>query len=155
MVFVVNFISRFLLGSLAELKLCALKVFYLPLNLFSVAFSQGSVLGPLLFILFINDLIDTIPPEAHPTFFADDLKIYSDLPVCLTTSSPGSAYCPLIRLSQPLLSNWSKLWQLISASKKCSCLSISNKKFRISMYVCTLSTPCPFHESNPVVFLAF
>ena len=104
MVFVVNFISGFLLGSLTELNLRALKVSYLRLSFPKSVLTcvlQGSVLGPLLFLLFINDLIDTIPPEAHLTLFADDLKIYSDLPVCLSTTSPGSAYCPLL---QPSLS---------------------------------------------------
>ena len=109
---------------------------------------QGSVLGPLLFLLFINDLIDTIPPEAHPTLFADDLKIYSDLPVCLTTTSPGSAYCPLLQLSLlTIISNWSKLWQLSIASNKCSCLSISNKKSEsLRLYIID-SLPIPQVES--------
>ena len=39
---------------------------------------QGSVFGSLLFLLFLNDILDFIPLAAHPTLFADDLKIFSD-----------------------------------------------------------------------------
>ena len=97
--------------------------------------------------MFINDLIDTIPPEAHPTLFADDLKIYSDLPVCLTSTSPGSAYCPLLQLSLNHISYWSKLWQLSIASNKCSCLSISNKKTESPRLYLIDSLPIPQVES--------
>lgn len=37
---------------------------------------QGSVLAPLLFLLFINDIGDAIPNGCHHKLFADDLKIY-------------------------------------------------------------------------------
>jgi len=37
---------------------------------------QGSVLAPLLFLLFINDIGDAIPDGCHHKLFADDLKIY-------------------------------------------------------------------------------
>jgi hypothetical protein len=37
--------------------------------------SQGSVLGPLLFLLYINDLLNAIIQNATPILFADDTSI--------------------------------------------------------------------------------
>ena len=37
---------------------------------------QGSVLGPVLFIIFINEITDILPPELKAKFYADDLKSY-------------------------------------------------------------------------------
>uniref|UniRef100_A0A8R1I9K3 Reverse transcriptase domain-containing protein n=1 Tax=Caenorhabditis japonica TaxID=281687 RepID=A0A8R1I9K3_CAEJA len=41
---------------------------------------QGSVSGPLLFIIFINDLLFSLPSTIHYSCFADDIKIFSDTP---------------------------------------------------------------------------
>jgi sarcosine oxidase/L-pipecolate oxidase len=37
---------------------------------------QGSVLGPLLFILYINDLTTCLTTNAHPVLFADDSNFF-------------------------------------------------------------------------------
>ena len=37
---------------------------------------QGSVLGPLLFITYINDVTSVISPDSELNMFADDIALY-------------------------------------------------------------------------------
>ena len=37
---------------------------------------QGSVLGPLLFIIYINDVVNQILPDSNINLFADDIALY-------------------------------------------------------------------------------
>ena len=42
---------------------------------------QGSVLGPLLFVLYLNDLDSiNLPPNFHLSLYADDIAIYGSSP---------------------------------------------------------------------------
>ena len=40
---------------------------------------QGSILGPLLFVLFINDIYENINKDSNIALFADDTKIWRDI----------------------------------------------------------------------------
>ena len=66
---------------------------------------QGSVLGPLLFILFINDINECIIDESCKLFaFADDAKCCSCIKSYLD--------CEKLQLTLNAIENWSTEWQL-------------------------------------------
>ena len=72
---------------------------------------QGSILGPVLFIIFINDLPDHV--KSGCKIFADDTKIYNS-----TDKSE------VIQGDIDALINWSKTWQLKFNVQKCNVLHI-------------------------------
>lgn len=81
--------------------------------------AQGSVLAPILFILFINDVTDSLPPSSTSKLFADDMKSY------LTYHNTAS----LDKFSHLLVAieNWAKLWQLPLSADKCCWMLITNR----------------------------
>ena len=73
---------------------------------------QGSVLGPVLFILFVDDITKDLPRDAHASLYADDLAIWSSSPDPLKASS-------VVQSSLAVLETWSNLWRLPLNPKKC------------------------------------
>ena len=76
---------------------------------------QGSVLGPLLFNLFINDITDNLGHNTTAKLFADDIKLYCELSI-------ATLNCLQIQLSN--IHTWSKLWQLPISYSKCNILHV-------------------------------
>lgn len=40
---------------------------------------QGSVLGLLLFLLYVNDLVDVVPHDVSISMFADDCAVFKEI----------------------------------------------------------------------------
>ena len=85
---------------------------------------QGSVLGPILFILFINDISSICPGDVNHQLFADDLKLYTTV----------SSNLDIISLQTSLdnLQHWCSIWQLEVNISKCYVLHLGNNNFRYS-----------------------
>ncbi len=83
---------------------------------------QGSILGPLLFLLFINDLPE-IFKSSESSLFADDLKLYKKI--------VEAADCQLLQSDIDLLSNWCRTRRLNLNVDKCFSLTTSLKQSKI------------------------
>jgi len=78
---------------------------------------QGTVLGPLLFLLFINDLPDQVSPGTTTRLFADD---------CLAYRSINSIEDQIIfQKDLTSLNNWADKWGMRFNPSKCNILRIS------------------------------
>ena len=78
---------------------------------------QGSVLGPLLFLIFVNDLPDWI--KTNICMFADDTKIWTRI-----TSIKDSAD---LQKDLDSLSIWSANWQLRFNPDKCKVMHVGHQ----------------------------
>ena len=85
---------------------------------------RGSVLGPILFLLYVNDIVDIFSGlSVSCKLYADDVKLYSSYSVNMTSQDISVAVDRLLL--------WSSEWQLKIAKEKCLVLRISNHR-RIS-----------------------
>ena len=78
---------------------------------------QGSVLGPLLFILFVNDMPDVV--KSHIQMFADDTKVYREV------NNPPEAQ--LLQDDIDALEDWTTAWQLQFNAEKCKVMHLGSK----------------------------
>ena len=80
---------------------------------------QGSLLGPVLFWLYINDTVDLFGGGLTVKMFADDVKIYA---VIKNISDAN-----LFQTGLESLNDWSQLWQLPISINKCAVLHLGRK----------------------------
>lgn len=83
---------------------------------------QGTVSGPILFLLYIYDLFCCIQPGISYTLFADDLKIYGTDPQA-------------IQITIRHISDWSKMWELPIAVHKTQILHLGKNNPNVPYYL--------------------
>lgn len=84
---------------------------------------QGSVLGPLFFVIFINDIADELN-EVNYLMYADDLKLFSRI---YSTDD-----CIHLQESLNKINNWCTKFNLPLNPQKCNVMSFTRKSIPIS-----------------------
>ena len=129
-----NWIHSFLTGR--KQRVCVGGTFSMWTDVIS-GIPQGSVLGPLLFVLFINDLPETIQNNTDIYLFADDTKIFRAI--------YNDDDCQKLQEDLDSLYSWTNDSLLKFHPQKC-------KHMRISLHQ---SVPSPYHigpEKHPVTY---
>ena len=81
---------------------------------------QGSVLGPILFVIYINDMPECVDAVAY--LFADDTKQYKEI--------KREEDSEKLQKDLDSLQKWSDTWLLKFHSNKCKVMTVSSKKKR-------------------------
>ena len=92
---------------------------FLIQKVFLSGIPQGTVLGPLLFIIYINDLPEVCSNLSKMFLFADDAKMYK----CITITSD----CEKLNNSGQQIYDWSEKWCMKLNVAKCKVLTIKGR----------------------------
>ena len=83
---------------------------------------QGTVLGPLLFLLYINDLPAMVSPGTRIRLFADDCLLYRPI------KSPVDHV--ILQKDLDAVTQWAKQWGMAFNTSKCNVLSTCSSSHR-------------------------
>ena len=81
---------------------------------------QGSILGPLLFVIFINDLPDHVSSSTNSVLYADDAKLYSEI--------RSVHNCQSLQENLTMLGKWSTKSRMKFNTGKCKVLTVTRKR---------------------------
>ena len=84
---------------------------------------QGTVLGPLLFLCYIDDLPRSIKSKVR--MYADDTLVYNVI--------NSISDCIHLQNNLLLLEKWANVWQMQFNPSKCEFLVVTNKKSTLSL----------------------
>ena len=84
---------------------------------------QGTVLGPLFFLIYINDIGENLTPGTTLRLFADDSLLYRNI--------KDRDDCQILQKDLDNLQKWENKWKMEFHPDKCQVLTISNKKQNI------------------------
>ena len=107
---------------------------------------QGSILGPFLFLLYINDLPNVLS-HSTPLLFADDTKVYRKI----------KSVCDCVLLQEDInaLYNWCSQWKLEFNVSKCKVLRVTKNlnpiNFNYFINGCKLETVSEFKDLGIIV----
>jgi len=87
-------------------------------------FPQGSVLGPILFVIYIIDLPDCLKNDSSIYLYADDTKIIHNI--------KQQEDCEKLQEDIHCMHERSEKWLLKFHPDKCKCINISNKRDKIN-----------------------
>ncbi len=82
---------------------------------------QGSILGPLLFLCYVNDIVNDL--ETLPYLFADDTSLF-----CTVDPSDSQVAFDMVNRDLTKLSNWAEQWRVTFNASKTVYMVISNRK---------------------------
>ena len=105
-----NWLCDFLTNRSQAVKVDSYTCNYEPV---SSGVPQGSVLGPLLFLIYINDLPLALPNNSKCFLFADDIKVFTNTNNLQTIVDS--------------IDGWSKTWSLPLAADKTNLIRFGNK----------------------------
>lgn len=85
---------------------------------------QGSVLGPLLFLVYVNDIADNIDTSVTVKMFADDCVVYRTVRNTCDQVSLNENFCKI--------AEWCERWRMVINYSKTCALTVTHKKYPLS-----------------------
>ena len=114
---ILNWFTDYLSDRSQRVLIDAVASRYLPVT---SGVPQGSIVGPLLFVIFINDLPDIIQEQTGTGLFADDTKLYRAV--------KSLSECECLQHDISNLDNWSHNSNMKFNASKCKVLTITRKR---------------------------